>query len=228
MPEAAIGPIIGAGVSAIGGLIGGGAQSGAVNQANEQAQRALAQQRADLAPFRTAGTQAVGATSDLLGLNGTDAQTSAFSNFHTDPGYQFQLDQGLRAVDAGAAAKGILRSGATLKAEQTFGTGLADQSFNQYYNRLFGLAGLGENAAAGGASSANTSAAASLGAGNAQSSIYGNMASGLGSSINGLFSNPNVQNSLFGGGSPAINTTFNGFAPAMVPGQVGVGGFTAF
>ena len=65
------------------------------------------------------------------------------AGFHTSPGYQFQLDQGLRAVDAGAAANGLLRSGAALKAEQTFGTGLADKEFApDYYNRLFDLSKL--------------------------------------------------------------------------------------
>lgn len=45
------------------------------------------------------------------------------------PGYQFAFDQGLQGIDRGAAAKGTLQTGGTLKAEQTFGTGLADQTY---------------------------------------------------------------------------------------------------
>jgi hypothetical protein len=51
--------------------------------------------------------------------------TRRCSTFQSSPGYQFQLEQGLRAVDAGASAKGMLRSGAT-QAEQKFGHGLAN------------------------------------------------------------------------------------------------------
>ena len=144
--------IAAAGISAA-GAIGGSllqadATKSAQSSANAAQQAALDQSRADLAPYNTQGALATTDASNLLGLNGPDAATAAMGNFQTSPGYQFSLDQGLRAVDAGAAAHGMLRSGAALKAEQTFGTGLADQEFSNYYNRLFSLANLGENAAA--------------------------------------------------------------------------------
>jgi hypothetical protein len=125
------------------------------------------------------------------------------ANFHTDPGYQFQLDQGLRAVGAHQAAAGMFDSGATEKAQMTFAGGLADQSFSQYYNRLYGLANLGETAAAGGAATANSAATLAQGAGNTQASIFGNAASGLGTTISGLASNPKI-NSLFSGGGSTL------------------------
>jgi hypothetical protein len=195
---------IAAGISAGTGLLGGLFQSGAASSAQKAAQQALTQQRNDLAPFRTAGTAAVGDASDLLGLNGQDAATAAMGKFQQSPGYQFSRDQGLRAVDAGASATGMLRSGATIKAEDAFGTGLADQEFGNYYNRVKGLADLGETAAAGGATTANTSANAALIGGNAQSSIYGNTAAGLGTTVNGLLANPNFQN-WWSGGTNAIS-----------------------
>ena len=145
--------LIGAGVSgaaAIGGsIIQSNAASSAASKANAAQQAALDKQTALLSPWTGTGGSANTATSDLLGLNGPDAATTAMGNFQQSPGYQCALDQGLRATDAGAAAKGMLRSGATLKAEQTFGTGLADQDFSNYYNRLFDLSKLGESAAAG-------------------------------------------------------------------------------
>ena len=126
---------IGAGVSAAGAvggsLLQANATKNAASKANATQTAELDQSRADLAPYNTQGALATTDASNLLGLNGPDAATAAMGNFQTSPGYQFSLDQGLRAVDAGAAAKGMLRSGATLKAEQTFGTGLADQEFQQ-------------------------------------------------------------------------------------------------
>jgi hypothetical protein len=192
--------LAGAAITAGAGLIGSSQAAGAASKGASQAQAALAQQRTDLSPFRTAGGSAIGVAGDLAGANGPDAATAAMANFHTDPGYQFQLDQGLRAVDAGAASKGILRSGATIKAEDTFGTGLADQSFTNYYNRLFGLSQLGEQAAAAGSTTAGTAGTLAQGAGNTQAGILGNTAAGIGTTISGLVNNPNVQsgiNSLF-------------------------------
>jgi len=179
---------IGTGVSAAAGLAGSYMQSQAAGSAADKAsaaqERALAQSRADLDPWRTTGGAANTGSADLLGLNGPDAATAARANFQASPGYQWQLEQGLRAVDAGAAAKAMLRSGATLKAEQTYGAGLADKEFTDYYNRLFDLSKLGETAASGQATaSQNTGtsmAQTDLSAGSAQSSIYGNAAKGIG------------------------------------------------
>jgi hypothetical protein len=208
--------VAGGAISAIGGIAGGLFQSNAASKAAAQAQQRFEQQRADLTPYRTAGLAPLQAQTDLLGLNGPDAAAAAMQNYQTSPGYQWQLGQGLRAVDAGAAAAGMLRSGATLKAEQTFGQGLANTDFGQYYNRLMGLTTLGENAAAGGASTANAAGAAAQQAGTTQASIYGNTASGLVGTVNNLLSDKNFQSwagGLFGDGSAATgpNTTIGGF-----------------
>src|SRR4029077_17951925 len=113
-----------------------------------QAQALAAQQRNDLMPWVGSGGTANTASADLLGLNGPDAATAAMANYRTSPGYGFQMSEGLRAVDAGAAAKGMLRSGATLKAEQTFGAGLADSDFQTYFKNLQHISDTGESAAA--------------------------------------------------------------------------------
>ena len=191
-----------AAIPAVTGLIGGSMQSKAAQSAQNQAQAQFAQEQANLAPFRTAGQSALGVASDLSGANGPDAATAAMANFQTSPGYQWDLSQGLRGVDAGAASQGMLRSGATLKAEDTFSTGLADQEFTNYYNRLYNLSALGETAAAGGSPSAIAAGTSAQQAGNTQASIYGNAASSLGTSASGLLSNPTFQSnatSLFGG-----------------------------
>lgn len=52
-----------------------------------------------------------------------------------EPGYKFALDQGDKAMQAGAAANGSLLTGGTLAAEQQFGQGLASTTYNNVYNR---------------------------------------------------------------------------------------------
>ena len=208
-----------AGVTAAAGLAGSAMQSSATKSAQSSAnaaqQAALDQSRADLAPYNTQGALATTDASNLLGLNGPDAATTAMGNFQQSPGYTWSLDQGLRAVDAGAAAKGMLRSGATLKAEQTFGTGLADQEFSNYYNRLYNLSNLGENAAAKtGANSVQTGqgiAGTDVSSGAQDASIYGNAAKGIGSSVNTLFSNPQFQSWAGGLGGSSYNPSALGY-----------------
>ena len=116
-----------------GGVASAGVGALLSGKQSSQAATGASNAQANLQPFVTPGVNALNQSSDLLGLNGPDAATKAMSTYQTSPGYQFQMDQGLRAVDAGAAGKGILRSGATLKAEQTFGQGLADSDFGNYY-----------------------------------------------------------------------------------------------
>ena len=153
------------------------------------------QANALLQPYQEQGGAAYQQQGDLMGLNGQPAQTAATEQFRTDPGYQFQLQEGLNAIDAGAASKGMLTSGSTIKAEQKFGQGLADQSFQNYYTRLNGLANQGYTAnaqggqnligAAGGqAAIANQQAQTDVSAAGTQASIYGGEARGVGNAVN--------------------------------------------
>ena len=201
-----------AGLSAVTGLAGSVMQSNAAKSAQAQAQAQFAQEQANLKPYNTAGQSALGVASDLSGANGPDAATAAMANFQTDPGYQFQMQQGLRAVDAGAASQGMLRSGATLKAEDTFGQGLAEQDFTNYYNRLFNLSALGETAAAGGSASAVAAGNSAQTAGTQQASIYGSAASGAAANANTLLNNKSFQNWVGGGSSSAQGA--GGYGPA--------------
>lgn len=90
-------------------------------------------------PYRTGGTAAQNQVYRLLGLQGGDAQTEAFGQFRNDPGYEYALNQGIGAIDKSAAARGNLNSGATLKALQDRGMGMADQSYGNYLQRLMSL-----------------------------------------------------------------------------------------
>ena len=52
-----------------------------------------------------------------------------------DPGYQFRRDEGLRAMEASAASRGTLRSGATIKGLIDYGANVASQEYEKSFNR---------------------------------------------------------------------------------------------
>ncbi len=175
--------VVGGGISALTAK----KQSSSIGAGQAQANEALVEGRnqanATLAPFISTGSNALTQYANITGLNGADAATTAMNEFTASPGYQYQLTQGLRGVDAGAASRGLLRSGSTLKAEQTLGSNLANQDFSNYIGRLNDLAGFGGRASTTAANAdvgtatqiANTDASA---AGN-QASIAGGLGSGL-------------------------------------------------
>lgn len=86
-------------------------------------------------PGQQQATQQTGGNSPAL------TQQQAFDAFRNTPGYQFRLDEGRKQLDASAAARGSLNSGATLKALTQYGQGVADQGYTGYMNSLSGLFG---------------------------------------------------------------------------------------
>ena len=70
-----------------------------------------------------------------------------YSAFFESPGYQFRFDEGIRAVDRSASARGMLMSGGQLRELQRYGQGFASGEFGNYANRLATLAGIGQSAA---------------------------------------------------------------------------------
>jgi len=204
-------------------LIGGALQSGAVDGANSenaalqrQARQIAGQNyqndRGNVAPYISTGQGALTQQNALLGLGGQDAANTAMSSFQASPGYAYQVQQGLRGVDAGAASRGMLRSGATLKAEQTLGSNLANQDFGQYFGRLNSLSGMGLQGAGldnqataiyNGVLSGSTNQQAGMNANAAgtQASIYGAQANALGGTVNGAIKNDLFSSLIGGGGS---------------------------
>lgn len=140
-------------------------QKKAASDANQLMWDMYQQQRKDMEPWRAAGAGA------LTGLQG-----DFMKDWQKDPAYQFQLNEGNKAINAAASARGLGNSGATLKALTKYGQDYAntayDQAYNRQYNRLSSLAGLGSNAASTNASNAGQYgqgvAANYIGLGNAQ------------------------------------------------------------
>jgi hypothetical protein len=52
-----------------------------------------------------------------------------------DPGYQFRLNEGLKALERSASARGDLLNGGTAKAEQQFGQDYASNEYGNVYSR---------------------------------------------------------------------------------------------
>lgn len=108
-------------------------------------------------------------------IAGTGSQSQAgFQNYLDSAGYKTQLNAGIDALNSNAAARGMLKSGATLKATQRFGSGLGQQYFNNYIGQLMSQSNQGLSAnqtiasAATGVASGNAGAQMQVGAAQAQ------------------------------------------------------------
>jgi hypothetical protein len=202
MPFAAAAVAVGAGVSLYAASQQAGAAEDAANAQLQGSQESVAEQRrqydltrADFAPWRDAGKTALGQLGGLTGLPGYDKV-----DFTASPGYQFRMDEGTKAIDRSAAARGMLRSGPTLKALDRYSQGLASDEYTNQFNRLAAISGIGQTAtnstAAAGAGAANNISNALTQAGQArassyigQANAYANGAAGVANSVNGGVSN---------------------------------------
>lgn len=190
----------------VGGLIGGAASLFGGQQAKTSDLTGYNYLKSDAANQAAQGAvaPAVGGQTTALGNQGSLANTqsalltggpagnAAFNNYLNSTGYNFQMDQGTRAITGSAAAHGLLDSGGTAKALTSFGQGLAGQSFNNYLGQLDNAGkaqgntaqGYGSQVSAGvGASNAVGQAGTTGGvnAGDQQNNPKGGFASGLGS-----------------------------------------------
>lgn len=73
-----------------------------------------------------------------------DSQGTPYAGFKETPSYDFRRQQGLDAIDASAASRGNLFSGATLQSAMGFNDNLASQEYQNYLAGLGGVAGYGQ------------------------------------------------------------------------------------
>jgi len=262
--------VLGAGASLYGSSKAADAQQNAAAQSaatqREAADKSIAAQRemfdigrADLAPYREGGTTAQNQLMTLLGIGGNTnaanygkySKDFAMTDFTTDPGYQFRLDQGLRALNASAAARGGALSGANMKGAIDYGQNKASEEYTNAYNRAFStfqtnrnnqldplykLYAGGQAAAAGSAAQAQSLgqnlgntysnlgsnvAQAEVAGGNAQASGYLNQANAVTNALNQGMSSYMMNNYLNRG---APNYAAN-FARTDSPYSYGAGGY---
>jgi hypothetical protein len=208
-------------------LIGGGQQASGA-QAGINAQQQIYQQNQQLLnPYVQGGLGAYNTLNGLLGVGGNSASMqSALENL---PGYQFTLNQGLKSVQNGMAARGLADSGAALKGAASYATGLANSGWNTYANALqnsagtgmqagSAIAGVGQNTGQGIAASnlayGQAQAAGTLGAGNAVYNAIG--APPLYSYLGGA-NNSSPLGGLFGLGNGGASTGFDYSNLSMIP-----------
>jgi hypothetical protein len=237
--------------AAIGGAIGGALDGQDASQNAADAQRYAADQssgtqlsmfnqnRQDYAPWRQAGVNALARLTAGTAPGGEYSRSFTMNDYQQDPGYNFRLTEGLKAINNSAAARGLLQSGANLKGlnryAQDYASGEYTNAFNRFqldqsnrFNRNAALAGIGQTAqqqlAQQGANTAAQIGQNQLAAGNAQAAGYIGGANALSGAI-GQGMNFYNQNRLLdqlqrgggygsgGYGGGGYNFDYNGYAP---------------
>lgn len=105
------------------------------------------------------------------------------------PGYQFQLNQGQKALERTQAARGTLASGNALLEAQQFGQGLAQQTYNQQISQLADLAGMNMPVVQQGINNQMTQAGTVLNQGNAYGAMAQQSIQDIARSREGAFAN---------------------------------------
>lgn len=177
-------------------------------------------------PWRQAGINALGQMEG--GAYGLPAAFTGQVNMMADPGYQFRLSEGLKALDRQAAARGGLISGGALKAAQRYGQDYAtgeygaayNRALTEYnaqvqragtgYNRLAALAGVGQTSAGQLAGAAGQTGAGISNVLGAYGSNVGNLAmTNAANQGNALIAQGNIRASQYGTMGSALNTALN-------------------
>jgi len=131
------GPMGAAAGAGIGASLEGGteeavkAQQDAARAANAEAKRQYDLTRTDQAPWREAGSVALGQ------MQSPDFNKDfGAADFQKDPGYDFRMAEGQKAIDRGAAARGSFDSGRTMKELTRYSQNVASDEYNNAYNRF--------------------------------------------------------------------------------------------
>lgn len=176
---------IGQGMAASGAKKGADAQAAASQAAVLEQQRQFDLTRQDNMPWLQAGQWGLGEQQKLL--------QGDMSGFYNSPDYKYALEQMQKGIERGAGARGSLYSGGTNVDLAGALGGLASQNFSNFYSRLGGLAGGGQQTAQSlgqfGANAANQIGAAYQNAGAARASAYNQIGQGwqnYGNSVAGM------------------------------------------
>ena len=164
------------------------AQSQASTNATAEQRRQFNLMRSDTAPYREAGSAAIGRLGGLYGLPGYDS-ASPESILSQTPGYQFRLSEGNKALDRFQSA-GRITGGRALKEAMRYGQDYASGEYGNYLQGLFNLTGQGS-------SSVNTATQAGQ---NAASNIgQYNLAAGQGQAAGAIGGASAWNNAIQGG-----------------------------
>lgn len=86
-------------------------------------------------------------------VGSTPADLSSYDKYDwkTDPGYQARLDEGIRARERSASARGVLSSGGTLRGVERYAQDYASNEYQRVFDRISTIAGRGQASASQGA-----------------------------------------------------------------------------
>lgn len=165
---------VGQNQAAKGAAKGADAQAAASQAAVAEQQRQFDLTRQDQMPWLQAGQWGLGQQQKLL--------QGDMSSFYDSPDYKYALEQMQKGIERGAGARGSLYSGGTNVDLANALGGLASQNYSNFYSRLGGLAGGGQQSAQSlgsfGANAANQIGSAYQNAGDARASAYGQIGQG--------------------------------------------------
>ena len=134
--------VIGAGSSLISGAMGADAANKAAKAKGKAADQALTLQKEifdankdTIKPWTEAGTMALDKITAGLADGSFDVSKYGMDDLIKDPGYQFRLSEGIKALDRSAASRGNLVSGDQMLAIQDYGQRSASQEFSNAFAR---------------------------------------------------------------------------------------------
>lgn len=151
-------------------------------------------------PFRSVGLYANSQLRNGFSTGGRFTKDFGMADYQADPGYAFRLAEGLKGINANAAARGGLISGNALKAAARYGQQMGSEEYQNAFNRyqvnrsnqinpLMSMAGMGQTAtnvlgnAASQQGAGISNALGQMGQGNANA--YGDMGNARASSYVG-------------------------------------------
>ena len=172
-------------------------QAGASAAATAAQQDAMNKQIALNQPFYDTGVNA------MNNLAGQAAYTPAAFNYQADPGYAFRFNEGMKGLNASAAARGGLISGNALKGATDYGQAAGSQEYQNAYNRY--LANNAQTLQAYNTNTANQQYLANLGqsSANNQANSIGNFGN---SAANNMIGAGNANAAGMVGGANAISS----------------------
>jgi hypothetical protein len=91
------------------------------------------------APYESTDLAATKTYGDALGLNGASGNAAALLGFQESPGYQFDVDQATQSILRSAAARGQLGGGGVTTDLAKTISGLANNEYGGWLDRLSGL-----------------------------------------------------------------------------------------
>ena len=139
------------------------------------------------------------------------------------PGYQFQQQEGLNAIDRSGAARGMVNSGRTLKDLTRFGQGLADSSLQNQFNRLYAIGGRGLDATG---QQVNTIGQANVGKLNTKNQAEGLAFGGASTIPQGMIAAQNARPSGYQGALDALGSGIGMLKGTSFGGGGGGGGLS--